>query len=54
MTTTVQDLIDWCAEHGTSPEFTNVNMWADSSLGYMPAVIKDNGYCNIEIYLDYV
>lgn len=34
---TVQELVDWCNENGRSPEYTEVYVYANSSLGWMPA-----------------
>lgn len=53
---TVQDLIDWCDEHGRSPESTDVYVYADSSLGWMPAKIESDPWGGVydgDICLDY-
>lgn len=34
---TVQKLIDYCEENGLDPEYTEVNVWANSALGFTPA-----------------
>ena len=34
---TVQKLLDYCEENGLNPETTEVNVWGNSALGYIPA-----------------
>lgn len=53
---TVQDLINWCDEHCQSPEYTDVYVYANSSLGWMPAKFASDvwgGYYDRDICLDY-
>lgn len=53
---TVQDLIDWCDENGQSPELTDIFVYANSSLGWMPAEFASHpwgGASEDNIYLDY-
>ena len=53
---TVQDLIDWCEEHNQSPEYTDIEVYANSSLGWTHAVFASEpwgGVSDSKIYLDY-